>query len=93
MTNNLFDLTFSANSGREFLSGRFDINTNNFQFNMYALKSDLGNAGPYRMVEVGVKDLNNPPNAFILQTNPDAGIPGFPTGIGGNTVLIIQLFP
>ena len=41
MTNNMFDLTFSSNSGREFLSGRFDINTNNFQFNTYALKSDL----------------------------------------------------
>ena len=44
-------------------------------------------------MEVGVKDLDNPPNAFILQTNPDAGIPGFPTGIGGNTALVIQLFP
>lgn len=41
MTNNLFDLTFSFNSGRGFLSGRFDINTNDFQFNTYALKSDL----------------------------------------------------
>ena len=41
ITNDLFDLTISAGGGYEFLSGRFDINTNYFRFETYAKKSDL----------------------------------------------------
>lgn len=58
-----------------------------------ALKGDLGEWGGYKIIKTDVTDLNNPPNAFIIQTTPNASIPGFPTGIGGNTVLALQLYP
>lgn len=62
-------------------------------WNEYATKGGLGEWGGYKIIKTGVTDLNNPPNAFIIQTTPNASIPGFPTGIGGNTVLALQLYP
>ena len=42
---------------------------------------------------VDVTDLNNPPNAFIIQIIADTRIPGYPSNLDGNTVLALQLYP
>lgn len=62
-------------------------------WNGYATKSDLGNQGSFKIVETEVNDLNNPPNAFILFTNPGDKIPGYPASISGNRVLVLQCYP
>lgn len=59
----------------------------------YAPKSDLGEWGGYKIIKTGVTDLNNPPNAFIIQTIADTRIPGYPSNLDGNTVLALQLYP
>lgn len=58
-----------------------------------ATKSDLGNQGSFKIVETEVNDLNHPPNAFILFTNPGDKIPGYPASISGNRVLVLQCYP
>ena len=59
----------------------------------YAPKGDLGEWGGYKIIKTGVTDLNNPPNAFIIQTIADTRIPGYPSNLDGNTVLALQLYP
>ena len=93
MTNNLFDLTFSFNSGRGFLSGRFDINTNDFQFNTYALKSDLGNTNNIQLMQAHPDNIDDPPLAIILQAHKDLTLGNLPTEIGGSVFLILQSNP
>lgn len=59
----------------------------------FALKSDLGNTGNSKIVSIDVSNLDNPPNSFILQTIASNTIPGFPTSLSGNRVLVLQLLP
>lgn len=60
-------------------------------WNGYATKSDLGNIGPYKIMDYNTSNLNNPPNAIILHTTQNPI--GYPQSLEGNTAIVIQLFP
>lgn len=74
---------------------RLDSYDGNTTFTLWqaALKSDLGNPGSCKIIEIDVSDLNNPPKAYILETQPSVNIPGYPAGLDGNRVLVLQLYP
>ena len=42
-------------------------------------------------MDYNTSNLNNPPNAIILHTTQNPI--GYPQSLGGNTALVIQLFP
>ena len=57
-----------------------------------ASKSDLGDPGAFKIVARGISDLDNPPNAFIIQTTA-GNIVGFPTGLNANSCTVYQYNP
>lgn len=89
----MIDIFLSVGSGDVVISGRLTPSTRNFTYDSYATKSELGKLGTFKIIEVDVNDLDNPPNAFILQTIPSINIPGYPAPLGGNRVLVIQIIP
>ena len=81
-------MLFRSNSGFDF--GKHENGTWTSLWNV-ATKSDLGNVGPYKIMDYNTSDLNNPPNAIILHTTQYPI--GYPQSLGGNTAIVIQLFP
>lgn len=50
-----------------------------------------GGTFDYMVFYSNAADLNNPPKAFILQSAPNPA--GFPSKLGGNSCIVLQLFP
>lgn len=66
------------------------------EWHQLASKSDLslfGNPGSWKIVETNIRDLNNPPNALILHTDSSPNIVGYPSGLAGNTCVVLQVLP
>ena len=81
---------FISVTGKTFLRTKLDGVWNSWS--ELALKSDLGDPGAFKIVARGVSDLDNPPNAFIIQTTA-GNIVGFPTGLNANSCTVYQYNP